>query len=370
MKKAIAFAVALVSVAKLTEIRANAWFKRTHIHIINEAFDVLKNDGKLRTITLFKPFLDLILYGGTVPDAKGDCDNGSGFHYYSPLNKFGLPNRPVAGYYPNRFGNFNKSAGTMIEENYTMAMIHWQNKRFNLACVFLGRVLHFVADICCVPHTTSRICTGNPNNRHTSLEQYANKAAVSYKAGNGGDIYEEYAKLSVRQITNRLAERSSRYYDDLMSGNKIRYENIVSQSIPTAQVACAAFIAKFRRDVKRYRLLDESKYYKIMNLGSNLYLHSDASVGIEPEGFKICLNLDGTLSIQNVDEEPLALTGNIEDFKLSCPDLEDNIYRITCTKKFSRALFELPLLKKVIPAGFKPNNPAFCWIITEINKID
>ncbi|NLZ45976.1 MAG: hypothetical protein GX896_04715 [Clostridiales bacterium] len=367
MKKVVAFAVALISVSKLTEIKANAWFKRTHIHIINEAFEVLKNDGKLRTITLFKPFLDLILYGGTVPDAKGDCDNGSGLHYYSPLNKFGLPNRQVAGYYPNRFGGFYKSAGTMIEENYTMALIHWQNKRFNLASVSLGRVLHFISDICCVPHTTSRVCTGNPNNRHTAFEQYANKSCHQHKAQSAISTYEEYANLSIGQIANRLAEASSGFYDELMSGRKIRYENIVRSALPEAQIACAGIIVKFRKDIKKKILIDEKRYYQIMNMTSKMCLHNDGNVGPEIEGFRIKLNLDGTLGFENSAGDEVELSGKYKDFKLTCVDWENSIYRITCSKKFTRAFYEIPFLKRVIPAIYKPSNNSFQWKISELN---
>ena len=148
MKKTVLLAVTLTAALKLGEIKASAWFKKTHTNIIEQALEILKNDGKAQAVKELEEYSKELVHGACIPDVKGDWDNGWGLHYYSPKNKFGLPNRKNGIYYPNRLGSFSKSAGTMLEENYTTALIFTQNKKYSEAAVLLGRAVHFLSDIC------------------------------------------------------------------------------------------------------------------------------------------------------------------------------------------------------------------------------
>jgi len=93
MKKTIALGVAVAALIKAGEIRADAWFKKAHIDIIERAFEILHNDNKKNDVSPLEAFKEKLIVGCCIPDVKGDCDNGSGLHYYCPKNKFGLPNR-------------------------------------------------------------------------------------------------------------------------------------------------------------------------------------------------------------------------------------------------------------------------------------
>lgn len=365
MKKILLLPAAFAAIAGLTSIRAGAWFKKTHIIIAETAMEILKNDGRESSAKLLRPFFGRFIRGATIPDVKGDCDNGSGLHYYSPINKFGLPNRQQNGYYPNRKGGHSKSACTMMEENYTMAVIFWQNGRYNCAAELLGRAVHFLSDICCVPHTTSRICTGSPKNCHTSYEQTANRLAGRYKAVTARDIYQIYLKLSPREIANRLAELSSRDYDRLVKKGFDKHTSIASEAIPLAQIACAAFINKFAFDAKSGKIFNDSGKYIIKNAGSGLCMKSDFSLDSHGDPFTLRFNQDGSVGFADPDGELICFGKNNDSFKLTLCDKEDGLFRITCCKKYSKALTDVPVLKRAGPAAFKPANHCHYWYIQE-----
>lgn len=362
MKKTVALSAALLAAAGLTALKAEAWFKKTHINIVEEALKILSQDGKKQAVKMLEPFTYQIFHGATVPDVKGDCDNGSGLHYYSPLNKFGLPNRMNSGYYPNRHGGHSKSAGTMLEENYTMALVFWQNGKYNTACVLLGRALHFLSDICCVPHTTSRVCTGNPKNCHMAFEQEANRLVGKYNAETASDLYGIYEGLSAMDIANALAEASSEEYEGLVSKNKSEFEAIAKRTIPLAQKAAAAFLYKFTVEAHKEKILDEEDFYSIRNSGTDLYLHQDLSLSEEKEHFGITFNFDGSVCLCGENGEALMVGKKYRDVKLSLCGTDDRRFRITCHKKFGRALIDIPILKRAGAAAFKPSCDEHYWI--------
>ena len=358
---------ALAAIALATSKRAESWFKRAHVSIVLQALSILKGDEKRLAFSSLEPFSHQLIIGATVPDNKGDRDNGSGYHYYSPINKFGLPTRTNGGYYPNRLGSFSKTACTMLEENYTMALIFWQNGKKNTAAVLLGRALHFLSDICCVPHTTSRVCNGGPYNCHMMFEQEANKYTDEYFAATADGFYDLYKGLSVFEIANRLAEYSSKDYEKLIRRKKSDYEEITSRTLPLADIAAACLLEKFICDTKGRILIDENSCYAFKNYGTGLYLQSDMSLSEKKETFRVVFQTDGSLALECTGGEFVPIAKNDGALHLTFYCGEENKVRITGGKKFSGTLIDIPLIKRAGLSPFRPSAAEHYWIIEDEN---
>ncbi|MBQ7756037.1 MAG: zinc dependent phospholipase C family protein [Oscillospiraceae bacterium] len=365
MKKVIALGIAVATLIKAREIHAEGWFKKAHVDIVEQAFEILKNDSHKDLVSSLEIFKDQLVVGACVPDVKGDCDNGSGLHYYSPKNKFGLPNRKNGDYYPNRLGGYSKSAGTIFEECYYTALILWQNKKYNTAAVMLGRALHFLSDMCCVPHTTSRVCTGNPKNCHMAFETYANKFVGIYNAMTSKSFYESYLSLSPIEIANSVSELSAGFYEKLTSKKDKNYDEIIAVTYPFSQMVVAGMIYKFAYEAKGEKLIDEFKSYVIKNCETGNFLHADGTTSDEPEYFKVKANHNGSLSFETQEGFPLTISLKFTQFRLTLKDENTRSFRITCRKKFSRNIAEIPLIRVTTNAFYKPDLDLHHWTIRE-----
>lgn len=353
----------------MQEIHADAWFKKAHIQIINQAFEILRNDDKIKTVSSLEMFKDKLVIGACVPDIKGDCDNGSGLHYYSPINKNGLPNRKNVDYYPNRLGGYSKSAGTVFEECYYTALILWQNKKHNTSAIMLGRALHFLSDMCCTPHTTSKVCTGNPKNCHVAFETYANKYVGIYNAMTSKNIYDNCLSLSPIEIANQVSEISAGFYDKLTSKKNKNFSEIVAVTYPLSQMITAGVILKFCKDAKENPLIDEKKYYVIKNCETGNYLRVNGTTSEKPEKFRIKFNRNGSVSFVNKKGIPLTVSKKYSCFRLTLKDKNTLSYRITCKKKFSKNIAEIPLVKVAAPVFYKPDINMNFWTIRQKNSL-
>lgn len=107
------------------------------------------------------------------PDKKGDRENGMGKHYYCSAGIFGQPLSPVCGYYRNGVGNFSMSARTMFEEDYTMAVTMAKAGYPGPSAVYLGRAVHMISDMCCLPHGTGMTYFSPLRGVHKAYESLA-----------------------------------------------------------------------------------------------------------------------------------------------------------------------------------------------------
>lgn len=348
---------------KNNRLSAKAWFKKGHLSIVEQAFEILKNDGKSRDIKLLEAYADQILAGATVPDVKGDIDNGSGVHYYNFKNKFGFPIRQKDGYFPNRLGGYSKSAGTMLEENYYTALIFWQNGKYNSAAYLLGRSIHFLADICCPPHTTAKVCTGSPKNCHFAFETYANKLNGVYNSMTAKEFYDKFLQMTPLGIANFLSSISSGYFDKLVSKKSSDFAQITAAMVPLAQTVSAAFLYKFIIESENPKLLDENRFYTIKNCNSGLFLHQNGELDGKEEEFQPKFNSEGFVEFVNRNGEILTISGKNTAFKLTLRDENIRSFRITCGKKFNLNLAEISLLKIARPTFYKPDSELNFWRI-------
>lgn len=121
----------------------------------------------------FEPIKPLLIENVTLPDRSGDYEKGAGRHYYCAANFIGIRLRPSNGYYKNGVGRFGKSARTMLEEDYTMALTMQKANFPEQAAIYLARAVHMVSDICCLPHATQMTYFSPKKKVHKAYEALA-----------------------------------------------------------------------------------------------------------------------------------------------------------------------------------------------------
>lgn len=125
------------------------------------------------TESLFAPNIKTFMTYAKRPDKKGDYENGMGRHYYCAANTFGKENSTVNSYYKNGAGKRYKSARTMFEEDYTMALTMHRAGFYEKSAKFLGRAVHMLSDMCCLPHTTGMTYFSPASGFHKAYENLA-----------------------------------------------------------------------------------------------------------------------------------------------------------------------------------------------------
>lgn len=121
----------------------------------------------------FEPIKPALVENVTLPDRGGDYEKGTGRHYYCAVNFFGMRLKPSHGYYKNGAGRFAKSARTMLEEDYTMALTMQKAGFPEQAAVYLARAVHMVSDLCCLPHATQMTYFSPKRKIHKAYESLA-----------------------------------------------------------------------------------------------------------------------------------------------------------------------------------------------------
>lgn len=121
----------------------------------------------------FSPMVRDMMYFSKRPDRKGDYEKGMGRHYYCPINYTGKPQKAVNGYYRNGIGNLHCSARTMFEENYTMALTMHRAGFTEQCAEHLGRAVHMISDMCCLPHSTGMTYYSPARKMHKAYENFA-----------------------------------------------------------------------------------------------------------------------------------------------------------------------------------------------------
>lgn len=120
--------------------------------------------------TVFAPIVKTLVPFSKRPDKKGDYENGMGRHYYCAASPSGKEQTAVNGYYRNGSGKCFKSARAMLEEDYTMAITMYIAGYYQRSAEFLGRAVHMVSDMCCIPHVCSMTYFSTAQSFHKAYE--------------------------------------------------------------------------------------------------------------------------------------------------------------------------------------------------------
>lgn len=107
------------------------------------------------------------------PDSSSDYEKGAGRHYYCGSNSFGMKLIPLGGYYRNGIFRFSKSARTMLEEDYTMALTMWRAGYKKTGIEYFARAIHMLADMCCLPHASRMTYMSHMGKVHKAYESLA-----------------------------------------------------------------------------------------------------------------------------------------------------------------------------------------------------
>ncbi|MBO7395910.1 MAG: hypothetical protein J6U16_07325 [Ruminococcus sp.] len=199
------------------------------------------------TEDFFAPMMKTLMPYAKRPDRKGDYENGMGRHYYCALSLSGKEMKMVNSYYRNGVKKHTKSARTMFEEDYTMALTMQHAGYMDQCGRFLGRAVHMISDMCCLPHTASMTYYSLGRSFHKGYERLA-------KA-----IYPDLVPEQTPEELPKLFESRATFADDL---NKIALETaggltaveadpveaVKEHLLRTERVICA-FLLRFYEDL-------------------------------------------------------------------------------------------------------------------------
>ena len=146
--------------------------RSVHQTLLLRALIILK-DICPETEQLFSPMMKTMMQYVKKPDKKGDYQNGMGMHYYCPVNSSGYRLGSVEGYYRNGLGSVSRSARTMFEESYTMALTFGYAGFGEQSAKQLARAVHMISDMCCLPHVTGLTYFSSKKNIHVAYEELA-----------------------------------------------------------------------------------------------------------------------------------------------------------------------------------------------------
>ena len=146
--------------------------RNVHQTLLLRSVMLLKNHVP-ETEKFYSPMLQTMMQYAARPDKKGDYENGMGRHYYCHSTMSGTEAKSVNGYFLNGIGRSSPSARTMFEEDYTMALTMYQGFQRKRAAEFLGRAVHMLSDICCLPHCTGMTYYSAGRNLHKAYEELA-----------------------------------------------------------------------------------------------------------------------------------------------------------------------------------------------------
>jgi len=121
----------------------------------------------------YLPLTDTIIANVCRPDSTGDYEKGTGRHYYCVTNSHGMRKFPSEGYYKNGIRKFAKSARSMFEEDYTMALTMYKAGFIGKSAGYFARAVHMISDISCLPHVTGMTYYSSKKDIHKTYESLA-----------------------------------------------------------------------------------------------------------------------------------------------------------------------------------------------------
>ena len=206
---------------------------------------------------MFKPYMEIMIDMVCAPDRDGDYEKGMGRHYYCGTNSFGKRLSPVGGYYKNGIGRFSKSARTMLEEDYTMALTLWKAGFEEPAAIHLVRAIHMISDICCLPHATKMTYYSLKKCIHQSYEDLARSMypdAVPEQNITESDLHLFDDRNCFGDVLNSIVEKEA---SEIESVKTEPVKSIIGR-LHTAERAVAALFFRFIDDLKHSP--DEAHY--------------------------------------------------------------------------------------------------------------
>ena len=196
---------------------------------------------------LIRPMLDIMLPYAVLPDDKDDRENGAGRHYYCACSTEGRAYSPVGGYFRNGKDLFARSARTMFEEDFTMALTMYHAGFMKQAAAYLGRAVHFISDMCCLPHAVKWTYFSKKRPLHIAYEELAAAMYPEFLAEQhiGYSQLRRFAmRSSFTTALNSSAERIALEIPEVMNNP----EEEIRKRLYNSEQAVAALLYRFYRD--------------------------------------------------------------------------------------------------------------------------
>lgn len=219
--------------------------KCVHRTLLLRTLIILK-EIRLDSEALFAPVLKTFMTSSKRPDKKGDYEKGMGRHYYCAANSSGKELSPINSYYRNGMGIFTKSARVMFEEDYTMALTMYHAGFDKQWAEHLGRAVHMLSDMCCLPHASSMTYFSSAAKFHKAYELLAESIyphlVPEQISTELPDIFR--SKNSFAEDLNAIAIETANGLDDVFSDP---FEAVCGHLLRTERIL-AAFLLRFCND--------------------------------------------------------------------------------------------------------------------------
>lgn len=219
---------------------------RTH-HLILERASKMLIKCCPETESVIAPMMPYMMHVIKKPDMKGDREKGMGKHYYSAVTPFGKKRNAVNGYYANGLGKPSPSARTIFEEDYTMALTMYNAGFLQKSAGYLGRAVHMMSDMCCLPHAVAMTYFSPNRNIHKAYENIAS------------EIYAEMETRYIKSIPDIFADREG--FGDVLNKNaeaiseeteliETHIADEIKKRLRATEVYVCALLKRFCEDIK------------------------------------------------------------------------------------------------------------------------
>jgi len=261
-------------------------FISVHKNLISRALPMLYQHVP-EAEKVFAPHVDTMIENVCNPDNKGDYENGTGRHYYCSSGALGLHLKTVGGYYKNGLFRFSKSARTMLEEDYTMALTSWHAGFIEEAVVYFSRALHMIEDMCCLPHATRMTYISIRHDVHhiyESLAKWMYPDSVPEQAMTERELHLFDKRDSFGPIVNQIVE-------DVTAEREFTVrdpEKALFQRLYITEKVVAAFFFRFYNDLSKS---PEEAHYLIDGMKFDLFRSkSPVTVKVTENGIQFTHN--------------------------------------------------------------------------------
>ena len=208
----------------------------THQYIVANALLVLGNDIGLGMFTN-TDYVDTLMISADWPDRLGNETDAGTFagHFYDPDTE------------KNWLGQTNPTAKTRALSYLDKAIKAYNDGMEESAAVYLGRGLHYVADIN-EPHHASNLTAINSN--HSEFEKYVDEHRNEYKIkGNSlsNNIYESAKNRNIEFIIKEYAHKAKSLASKAQNTNT--YGEVGKACVENAIINAVLYIYSFESSV-------------------------------------------------------------------------------------------------------------------------
>ena len=261
-------------------------YPSVHCGIVRAALLLLEQEGHPAAGRYSAGDAEAMIAEAAAPDQIGDRQQGRGLHYYCAVKPDGseLPVHPALQCFSNGKGAHSPSPLTMLDAEYRAALALYRAGKYYAAMKSLSRALHFIADICCPPHSCGLTYFSRYGTAHRRYEARAAEvfwtdhgkerseftAASEWAKKTAGTVpYEQYTDLlrgsvpvsggawktsRFTDICNDLAKISAADLDAVLGDDEVARDRSIEERLVTSVANCAALLAAFDRDAADSRL--------------------------------------------------------------------------------------------------------------------